>query len=87
MGLGLKAIQHGYRVLFTAAAAMIGTLTKAMGEGWLEDKLKLYTIPRLLIVDEIGYLWVKKTARGFRNVEHFKTAIYFHCGGLDLYPH
>ncbi|MEW6283749.1 MAG: ISL3 family transposase [Candidatus Eremiobacterota bacterium] len=22
--------------------------------------------------------WVKKTARGFRNVEHFKTAIYFH---------
>jgi transposase len=30
--------------------------------------------------------WVKKTARGFRNVEHFKTASYFHCGGLDLYP-
>jgi transposase len=31
--------------------------------------------------------WVKKTVRGFRNAEHFKTAIYFHCGGLDLYPH
>ncbi|HXX39854.1 MAG TPA: ISL3 family transposase [bacterium] len=31
--------------------------------------------------------WVKKTARGFRNVENFKTAIYFHCGGLDLYPY
>ena len=31
--------------------------------------------------------WVKKTARGFRNAEHFKTAIYFHCGGLELYPH
>jgi transposase len=31
--------------------------------------------------------WVKKTARGFRNAENFKTAIYFHCGGLDLYPH
>jgi transposase len=31
--------------------------------------------------------WVKKTARGFRNAAHFKTAIYFHCGGLDLYPH
>jgi transposase len=31
--------------------------------------------------------WVKTTARGFRNAEHFKTAIYFHCGGLDLYPH
>jgi DNA replication protein DnaC len=56
VGLGLKAIQHGYRVLFTTAAALISTLTKAMGEGRLEDKLKLYTIPRLLIVDEIGYL-------------------------------
>jgi transposase len=31
--------------------------------------------------------WVKKTARGFGNPEHFKIAIYFHCGGLDLYPH
>jgi transposase len=30
---------------------------------------------------------VTKTARGFRNVDNFKTAIYFHCGGLDLYPH
>lgn len=29
---------------------------------------------------------VKKRAYGFRNVEHFKTAIYFHCGGLALYP-
>ena len=28
--------------------------------------------------------WVKYTARGFRNKENFKTAIYFHCGGLDL---
>jgi len=31
--------------------------------------------------------WVKKTAQGFRNAERFKTAIYFHCGGLDLCPH
>jgi transposase len=30
--------------------------------------------------------WVKNTARGFRNVEPFKTAISFPCGGLDLYP-
>ena len=29
---------------------------------------------------------IKKMACGFRNFEHFKTAIYFHCGGLDLYP-
>lgn len=29
---------------------------------------------------------VKRMACGFRNLENFKTAIYFHCGGLDLYP-
>jgi len=29
---------------------------------------------------------VKETACGFRNRDHYKTAIYFHCGGLDLYP-
>lgn len=29
---------------------------------------------------------IKKMAYGFRNTEHFKTAIYFHCGGLQLYP-
>jgi DNA replication protein DnaC len=56
VGLGLKAIQHGYRVLFTTAATMLATLTKALGENRLEDKLKLYTVPRLLLIDEIGYL-------------------------------
>ena len=29
---------------------------------------------------------IKRKCCGFRNVENFKTAIYFHCGGLDLYP-
>lgn len=29
---------------------------------------------------------IKKQAYGFRNKENFKTAIYFHCGGLELYP-
>lgn len=30
--------------------------------------------------------WIKYTARGFRNRERFRNAIYFHLGGLDLYP-
>ena len=29
---------------------------------------------------------IKSMACGFRNIKHFKTAIYFHCGGLDLCP-
>lgn len=56
VSLGIKAIEAGYRVLFTSAAHLIATLTKAHGEGRLDEKLKLYTTPRLLIIDEIGYL-------------------------------
>jgi transposase len=29
---------------------------------------------------------VKEMACGFRNREHYRIAIYFHCGGLSLYP-
>jgi len=29
---------------------------------------------------------LKLMACGYRNREHYKTAILFHCGGLDLYP-
>jgi DNA replication protein DnaC/transposase len=56
VSLGLKAIEAGYRVLFTTAANLIEKLTKAHAEGRPEEKLKLYTAPRLLIIDEIGYL-------------------------------
>ena len=30
--------------------------------------------------------WIKKMACGYRNRERFRTAIYFHLGGLDLFP-
>jgi transposase len=29
---------------------------------------------------------IKRIACGFRNRAHYRTAIYFHCGGLDLFP-
>ena len=29
---------------------------------------------------------IRVAARGYRNRDNFKTAIYFHCGGLQLYP-
>ena len=56
VGLGLKAIERGYRVLFTTAADLIAALTRAATQGRLDERLKLYTVPRLLIIDEIGYL-------------------------------
>nr|WP_282959124.1 IS21-like element helper ATPase IstB [Azoarcus sp. L1K30] len=56
VSLGLKAIEAGYRVFFTSAAQLIATLSKALADGRLDEKLKFYTTPRLLIIDEIGYL-------------------------------
>ena len=29
---------------------------------------------------------IEKMAYGFRNKEHLKTAIYFRCGNVQLYP-
>jgi DNA replication protein DnaC len=60
VGLGLKAIEAGYRVVFCTAAGLIANLTKALGEGRLEEKIKLYSVPRLLIIDEIGYLPIER---------------------------
>ena len=56
IGLALKAIERGYRVLFATAAGLIAALTKAATEGRFDERLKLYCVPRLLIIDEIGYL-------------------------------
>ena len=30
--------------------------------------------------------WIKQQACGYRNRKRFRSAIYFHLGGLDLYP-
>ncbi len=30
--------------------------------------------------------WIKYTARGFRNRDRFRRAIYFHLGGLNMAP-
>ena len=43
-------------MLFATAAALITALTKTVAEGRLDERLKIYTVPRLLIIDEIGYL-------------------------------
>jgi DNA replication protein DnaC len=56
VGLGMKACALGYRTAFTTAAGLIATLMRAHTEGRLEEKLKLLVQPKLLVVDEIGYL-------------------------------
>jgi DNA replication protein DnaC len=56
IALGLKAVQQRYRTLFTSAMSLIAALTKAYAENRLEERLKHYSLPKLLIIDEIGYI-------------------------------
>lgn len=56
IGLGLKATEAGRRVLFTTVDDLVHSLARAFQENRLEERLKLFTNPSLLILDEIGYL-------------------------------
>jgi DNA replication protein DnaC len=56
IALGLKAVQQGHRTLFTSAMSLIAALTTAYAENRLEERLKQYSLPKLLIIDEIGYI-------------------------------
>jgi len=56
IALGRAAIREGYSVLFTTAPALVAGLAKAHAEGRLEERLSFCTKPKLLIVDELGYL-------------------------------
>lgn len=56
MVLGREAVRQGYSVLFTSAVALITGLMKGQAEGRLEERLTRYAKPKLLIVDEFGYL-------------------------------
>ena len=54
--LGIEAIRRGYRTLFVTAQGLIASLARAHAENRLEDRLKQYGQPKLLIIDEIGYI-------------------------------
>jgi DNA replication protein DnaC len=56
VGLGLKACALGYRTTFATASGLVASLTRAHQENRLEEKLKQLVQPKLLILDEIGYL-------------------------------
>lgn len=60
IGLGRAAVEAGYTVLFTSATALLGALSKAETEGQLADRLAFYAKPKLLVVDELGYLPFEK---------------------------
>lgn len=56
VALGVKAVEAGYSVLFHTLETLMTKLTRAQHENRLERTLKQLTYPKLLILDEIGYL-------------------------------
>lgn len=62
IGLGRKLVERGHTVRFTTATALLSTLSKAESEGSLSEKLIDFSKPRLLIIDELGYLPFERLA-------------------------
>lgn len=56
VALGREAIRLGYSVLFIPATALITALVKGHTEGRLEERLAHFAKPKLLVIDELGYL-------------------------------
>ena len=51
-----RAVIDGHTVLFTTASQMLNELAAQDGDSALRRRLKRYTHPELLVIDEIGYL-------------------------------
>lgn len=56
VALGREAIVRGYSTLFVPATSLVTQLARAHADGRLEDKLSYFTKPKLLVLDELGYL-------------------------------
>src|SRR3954464_13032301 len=56
IGLGVKATQAGYSVLFNTASNWITRLATAHQSGQLEAELKKIRRYKLIIIDEVGYI-------------------------------
>ena len=56
VAIGREIIRAGYTVLFVPAPALVAQLAKAHAEGRLDERLMHLSKPKLLIIDELGYL-------------------------------
>ena len=56
IGIGRAVVESGHSTLFTSATALLAALARAETEGHLEERLGFYAKPKLLLIDELGYL-------------------------------
>jgi DNA replication protein DnaC len=60
LALGHAACLQNHSVLFTTAVEAINTLTAAQAQYRLKNELKKFLTPRVLVMDELGYLPIDK---------------------------
>lgn len=56
IGVGVKAVEAGYSVLFLTLEGLMTRLLRAKHENRLERALQQLSYPKVLILDELGYL-------------------------------
>ena len=56
VALGREAILAGYAVQFVTATTLVAGLAKGHAQGRFEERLVTFVKPKLLIIDELGYL-------------------------------
>jgi DNA replication protein DnaC len=61
IALGVLTAERGHRITFTTAIDLARRMAKAMAENRLSREIKNLTRPKLLIIDEVGYLTLERT--------------------------
>ena len=62
IALGRAAVEVGYPVLFTTATALLADLVDCHQKGILAGRMFFYCKPKLLIIDELGYMPLERQA-------------------------
>ena len=62
VAIATLAVEAGYRGYFTNAEEMVANIAQAAREGTLASKLKTYTAPSILVIDDVGLLPMERGA-------------------------
>jgi DNA replication protein DnaC len=62
IALATRAVEVGYRGYFTSAADLVATITSAYADGTFHNKIRTYTGPSVLVIDDVGLTPLDRTA-------------------------
>lgn len=62
VAIAILAVEAGFRGYFTNAEEMVANIAQATREGTLASKLKTYTAPSVLVIDDVGLLPMDRAA-------------------------